>query len=369
MQIFYRRVFAFEINRYYTRGMIVKLSGKKARVVKQFSVAHYGNQFLDDKHIAMISQATHYLKSDIEDCIVVNFPFRDIIFSVQQMPKMSEDQLRNAVKFKLSEDYHIQPSKLIVDVSAESSFSPMKIGMTEEDTGNSLPVFAAKKVVLDRLLSTLMGTASMPEPDIVIPDNLKYLELMNQQAFKEDTKSNRKLNFMICQDIDYTVLFTFFGSYLIDVKEIPVSLINIVKQGQTEEVTPQNILDVLMEGSEIGSLSYTQSLNEVFDDHYSRLAFESEKAIRSTLNNTSIVNPMTKINKVYVCSINNRLTLDLEYRMREENILRGIEVERLPFKDDFPDQFEKMSTTLGIAYRGVRKLGKYQFIQTQEAKI
>jgi hypothetical protein len=37
-------------------------------------------------------------------------------------------------------------------------------------------------------------------------------------------------------------------------------------------------------------------------------------------------------------------------------------------KWDYPDDAEDIRTIMGLAYRGVRELGKYKFIQKEKAK-
>ncbi|HPJ88572.1 MAG TPA: hypothetical protein PLO84_05560 [Thermotogota bacterium] len=363
MQLLHRRVFVLETNKYYTRGLLLHLKGKKARVLKTFSRTYLDHQYFGEKQMSAVKQAVETLKPDIEDHVVYNYPYQEIIFSTVEMPRLQDEQLRNAVKFKISEDYHIAPSKLIIDVTKSANYLVTASG------ANRIPVFATKKEFLDNELNQFMTIGKAPEPDVVMPDQLKYIELLEEDFFKREIVGEPKLTFMICQDIEYSVLFTFFGPKIIDITEVPIALGEVIDDCETAGISPLKVLNALMEGSEVGSLEYTESLGEIFGNYYERYGFEAEKVIRSTINKLEIENALTRVEAIVVGSINSRLTVDLAYHLEQEGIMRGVKVVRMPVRQDIPTGFEKIRTAFGFAYRGVRDLGKYKFVQEQKRKV
>jgi len=362
MQIFNRRLFVLESGKYHTRGLLIKLAGKQAKILKTFSKSYIEKEYFSDKQTDAIKQTIQVIKPDIEDFVVFNYPYEEIIFSTAEMPKLADEQLRNAVKFKISEDYHIPPNKLIVDITKAANFIKTPKGT------NKIPIFATKQEFMDKLISFYKGLAGAPEPDIVMPDQLKYLELIDEQFLKDEIPGQSKLTFLICQDLNYSALFTFMGGMLYDITEIPISLDHVIEECQNKEVNPQKVLSAILKGSEIGSLEYTESIQEIFSKYYTKFTFEAEKAIRGAINHLNIDNALTKIEAVVVGSINSRLTMDLSYQIREKGILRGANVVQMPLKKDYPTDAEDMRTIMGLAYRGVRELGKYKFIQTEKTK-
>jgi hypothetical protein len=168
--------------------------------------------------------------------------------------------------------------------------------------------------------------------------------------------------------LNYSVLFTFLANKIIDITEISISLSQVIEECRRKDITPQKVVSAILKGSEIGSLEYTESIQEIFSNYYGKYTFEAEKAIRGTINHLNIENPLTRIESVIVGSINSRLTLDLTYQIREEGILQGANVIQMPLKKDYPDDAEDFRTIMGLAYRGVRELGKYKFIQKEKAK-
>lgn len=362
MQLLHRRVFVLETSKYYTRGMIIRLRGKKATLLKTFSKTYLDQRYFGEKQMAAVRQTIETLKPDIEDHIVFNYPYQETIFSTVEMPRLQDEQLRNAVKFKISEDFHIAPSKLIIDITDSRRFIATASG------SNRIPVFATKKEFLDSEISHLVGIAKSPEPDVVLPDQLKFLELLDEDCFSHEFVGEPQISFMICQDIEYSALFTFLGPKVIDISEIPISLSDVIDDCESAGISPIKVLNAIVEGSEIGSLEYTESLQEIFDSYYERYVFEAEKVIRSTINKLEIENALTRIESIVVGSINSRLTVDLAYHLEQESIMRGVKVVRMPVKKDLPLGYEKIKTAFGLAYRGVRDLGKYKFIPNEKSK-
>ncbi len=362
MQIFNRRLFVLESGKYYTRGLLIKLARKQAKILKTFSKSYIEDEFFGDKQIEAIKQTVEVIKPDIEDFVIYNYPYQEMIFSTAELPKLSDEQLRNAVKFKISEDFHVPPSKLIVDITRPQNYIKTAKGTTK------IPIFATKQEFMDKIMSFYKGLAEAPEPDIVMPDQLKYLELFDEHSLKEEIPGQSKLTFLICQDLNYSVLFTFLANKVIDITEISLSLENVINECRKREINSQKVLSAILKGSEIGSLEYTESIQQIFSDYYGKYTFEAEKAIRGTINHLNIDNALTRIEAVVVGSINSRLTLDLTYHIKDEGILRGANVVQMPLKKDYPEDAEEIRTIMGLAYRGVRELGKYKFIQKEKVK-
>ncbi|HPE41849.1 MAG TPA: hypothetical protein PKZ34_02070, partial [Thermotogota bacterium] len=119
MQIFNRRVLALETNPFLTKAILLRLSGKKVKVLKKVMKAHpsFTDEIVSDTQVAQFKNVVETLAPDAEDFIILNFPSEKLITSVQQMPDLSEEQLANAIKFKMSEDFTIPVSELVVQVA------------------------------------------------------------------------------------------------------------------------------------------------------------------------------------------------------------------------------------------------------------
>ncbi|MFW6263719.1 MAG: hypothetical protein ACOC34_06770, partial [Thermotogota bacterium] len=98
MQLFNRRLFVLESGKYYTRGLLIKLARKQAKIIKTFTKSYIEEDFFSEKQIDAIKQTVEMIKPDIEDFVIYNYPYQEMIFSTAEMPKLSDEQLRNAVK-------------------------------------------------------------------------------------------------------------------------------------------------------------------------------------------------------------------------------------------------------------------------------
>ncbi|MDD8041323.1 MAG: hypothetical protein PHT42_06570, partial [Thermotogota bacterium] len=88
MQIFNRRVLALETNPFLTKAILLRLSGKKVKVLKKIMKAHpsFTDEIVSDTQITHFKNAIEALSPDAEDFVVLNFPSEKLITSVQQMP-------------------------------------------------------------------------------------------------------------------------------------------------------------------------------------------------------------------------------------------------------------------------------------------
>lgn len=354
MQIFYRNVLAIETNEYYTRAVLVKTRGRKAKITDWNETIHAksGSGLLSETHLKSIENTLNKVGRDIENYVVLNFPFSRMIFSLQKMPSLSKDQLLKAISFRISEEINIAPTNLVIDVSfPEGKITP----------STDLPVFTVKKEYMDQYLSKIMTLSKGPEPDILLPDNLKYLEIMDQNCFKQ-IAPNKNYVFLICEDVCYSVLFTFKDGELIQISEIPFSLRYLMQSLEEKGVDKGEIIKAFSKGNEMGSLSHITNSEDLFDDFYRQFVYECEKTISNTITNLGINEKRESINCVMVCSMNKRNTKTIADNLLRSSILRGMRILEMPLKEDYPEDMDSLRGLMGLAYRGVREIGKYKFI-------
>jgi hypothetical protein len=357
MQIFNRRVLALETNAFLIKGVLLHLAGKKAKLIKKYMKIHpsFSEEWLPEVQLLNYKKAIEYFEPDAEDFVIVNFPSEKLIISVMQMPNLSEEQLCNAIKFKMSEDFTIPANELVVQVAR-----PVK-GIKEILENTHHLAFAAKRKSLEEYLSKIRIEGKSPDPDILLPDSMKYFELMDHKTLAMHMKKGNHFSFIVCMDIQYSVLFSFLDGYIYNVTEIPVSLKTLLEQLKERSIDVEEVLSVIARGSEIGSLGYVREIEPIIDDCYRNFLFEAEKAMRLVLNNSKINNAINQVDAIFLSSLNHRLTLDLEMVARSMRILNGTPIFRIPIKSDFPEDLDVWRTVVGIAYRGIREIGKYQF--------
>jgi len=354
MQIFYRNVLAIETNEYYTRGILVKTSGKRAVIKKWNEIVHKEKNtlLLSDSHLENIKQLLDKVGRDIEDYVVLNFPFSRMIFSVQKMPPLSTDQLLKAVSFKISEETNISPSNLVVDVSL-----PKK----KQVINSEFPIFTAKKEFMDRYLSRILSVAKCNEPDILLPDNLKFLELMDQNCLISSS-ADKNFTFIICEDVPYSVLFTFKSGTLVQISEIPYSLKYLLESLEEKGMNRSDIIKIFLKGTEMGSLEHITGSNDIFEDYYRHFVYECEKTISNTMNKMGISENKDAVQSILICSMNKRNSRTITNNLLRSKVLMGIRISELPLKNDYPENMDSLRGLMGLAYRGVRELGKYKFV-------
>lgn len=357
MQIFNRRILALETNAFLTKGVLVQLVGKTAKLLKKYIKIHatFSDEWLSETQLTQFRKAIEFFSPDVEDYVVLNFPFEKVISSVQQMPDLSEDQLRNAIKFKMSEDFTLPASELIVEVAR-----PVR-GMNDIlDRARHL-AFATKRKSLEEYMSKLITVGKSPEPDILLPDNIKYFELMDERAFHAILKGGNHFAFLVCMDLHYSVLFSFLDGKIYNVSEIPISLFTLLEQLKSQSIDVVEVLTALVYGTEIGSLAYIKQIEPILDDVFRTFLFESEKNMRIVLNNSKINNAINQVDAIFISSLNHRLTLELETHARNMKVLNDTKIYRLPIKADLPEDMDTYRTAMGFAYRGIREIGKYTF--------
>jgi len=148
--------------------------------------------------------------------------------------------------------------------------------------------------------------------------------------------------------------------------DIPISLNRLIVDSEKSGLDPSSVLEAILKGSETGSLGYTQGALSVFENFYKLVGFESEKVTRQYLNTLNESDPLFNVSGVFFCSINQRISLDLEANARDIRILDGISIKRTVIRQDIPDDLDVYRTTLGMGLRGVNTLGRSEFIQKKK---
>ncbi|HQG97836.1 MAG TPA: hypothetical protein PLO75_04385 [Thermotogota bacterium] len=362
MQIFNRRVLALETNPFITKALLLHLSGKRAKVLKKIIKTHpsFTDEILSDIQVTHFKKVVEALSPDAEDFVVLNFPSEKLITAVEQMPALSEEQLANAIKFKKAEEYSISVSDLVVKVA-----QPLRDTRSLFEKTRHL-AFATKRVSIDQYLSRLFSEAKAPEPDVLLPDSIKYFELIDNKAFLGSMKTGDRFRFLALLDLQYSLLFAFLHGSIYHVAEIPITIKTLLERLRTLDVDVEEVLEAIVKGAEIGSLGYVKDIEPVIDETYRNFLFETEKAIRLVLNNSRIANAINQVDALSLLSLNHRITMDLEMIARNMRLLNGAPITRIPLKPDFPEDLDLYRTVVGLGYRGIREIGKYKFVKEIE---
>lgn len=362
MQIFYRRVYAVEVNPYCTRVVIIKKRGKKLTVMKKLRELPSrgpGGASLDDQ-FASLRKMVETAPSDVEDLIVVNYPFGQTLYERYSMPKLTKDQLKGAIQFKLSEEFSVPSQNIVLDFGEG-------LNATVGASTTNYFVYAAKKAYFEPYIQSLITQGGIIEPDIVMPDILKYLEIIDLKTMGiEELAATGKIHFLVCVDLEYSALFVFKGKEVVHFMEIPISLNRLIADAVKAGLDRDIVLDSVLSGAELGSLGYTKDVLPLFENFYKLVSFESDKVMRQYLNTLNESDPLDKVAGIFFCSINQRVSLDIEANARDIRILDGILIKRTAIRKDIPEEVDSFRTTVGIGLRGVNTLGRSQFIQKKK---
>ncbi len=362
MQIFYRRIYTVELNPNFVRVVLLRKRGKRLSMIKSLQKTPEKGQssFSMNQQLNALRAIIQVIPVDVEDLVVVNYPFDQTLYEHYTMPKLSKDQIKGAIQYKLSEDFSIPSQNIVLDFGEG-------FGTSGTSLSTGYFVFAAKKAQLELFIQSLVTQGGLSEPDIVMPDLLKYLEILDfQKMGLEELNQATKLHFLVCVDFEYSILFVLRGKEVIRFMDIPISLNRLIVDSEKSGLDPSSVLEAILKGSETGSLGYTQGALSVFENFYKLVGFESEKVTRQYLNTLNESDPLFNVSGVFFCSINQRISLDLEANARDIRILDGISIKRTVIRQDIPDDLDVYRTTLGMGLRGVNTLGRSEFIQKKK---
>jgi len=348
LQVFYRDSLGIEITSFYVSHVKLRKKGKRLKILNsgiKFAKYTADEGERHEQILQFLKEIKKEAKYDIEDILVVNFPMDELLFWRMTLPKMNEEQMKNAAKIQINKELNVPIEDIILD------FVDIGVSGVMKDLG----IFITKVQTVNRIVS-MLRSAGFDEPDVVDVDFLKYLHLCDKNRFST-------LDFVAIESFEGTTIAIIQEGKIAWMEVSPISLMELAYMlSDNYGVSVENALKILAEGSEIGS--FGKDVSEILDAHYRNTGLEIEKLIRSFASSRKMdIGKAT----LYLFSVNLRMSNEFAKYIENTGILGGIPVRVLPLRNDVP-VFSAPIGALGLAYRGVMEVGEGIFISKEKAK-
>jgi hypothetical protein len=230
----------------------------------------------------------------------------------------------------------------------------------EIETKNSMVdygVFIARNTYINSLVNTLKK-AGFDEPDVIDVDYLKYLHLAEVEELTG-------YNFLVIESLSGLFVMLVINGKLSLIESSSISLDDVMNiLIDNYGVTNDEALSILRNGSEIGA--FGKQISEFLEFHYRETVYETEKLLRSIMGSNEI--PKNVKIKIFLLSLNERLTNEFVKYAREIGLVDGSSISAFPFRKNVPVTGVPLGA-LGLAYRGVMEIGKGEFVSEEKAKV
>lgn len=350
LQIFYRNSVGLEFSDYFLNAVKLRKNGKRVKLIAKASVQlpyNLNPQTESEFIVEALKKLYQEINFDIEDVLVVNVKADNILFRKISLPKMKKAQTINAAKFQINRELMIPVEEIVIDTY-------------EIETKNNMidyGVFIARKTHVDSLVHTLKE-AGFEEPDVIDVDYLKYLYLV-------DTEKLTGYNFIVVESLEGVFVMLVVNGRLLLIETSSMTLDDIVNTLSNKYgITVDEALSILKNGSEIGA--FGKQVAELLEFHYRETVYEIEKLLRSVMVSNEI--PQNVKVKVFLLSLNERLTNEFVKYANEIGLIDGSSILTFPFRKNVPVSSVPLGA-LGLAYRGVMEIGKGEFVSKEKAKV
>ena len=350
LQLFYRDSIGLEISSYFLNVVKLRKVGKKVRILGKGSIQVPYDVSMNnepEKIVDSLKELKREIRFDIEDLLVVNLSSDNVLFRRISLPKMSKGQTINAARFQINRELMIPVEEIVIDIfEIERKNNMIDYG-----------VFIARNSYINSLIDMLKN-AGFGEPDVVDVDYLKYLHLV-------DDKKLTGYNFLVTESLTGIVVMMVVNGKLTLVEASSISLDDVMNMlVDNYGVSNDEALSIIKNGAEIGA--FGKQVNELLEFHYRDTVYEIEKLIRSMINSNEI--PQNIKFKIYLLSVNERLTAEFVKYAREIGLIEGSTISNFPFKRNIPATGVPLGA-LGLAYRGVMEIGKGELVSEKIPKV
>lgn len=249
MQIFHKIITAIDMTGHY----VSLARGRKSRGILSLIQSFYRSIKENENSSQILAMLAKEIQPDAEDIVCVNFPNENLLFYTIEVPvglKSQED--KEYARTEVSRLLNLPANEIVVE--------------SIRNTLNKMLVVVARQRDINEIVSTITQNGFL-EPDVVLPDLFKYLELIDLPT------TSTSVLFLFTPDYGATVIF---------VAKIPVAirtfaystweLIQILTEetGITQEDIHKNV-DALnstniasLLSSLLGDLPYTVERETIF---------------------------------------------------------------------------------------------------------
>ncbi|MDI3472774.1 MAG: hypothetical protein PWQ48_1055 [Thermotogaceae bacterium] len=350
MQIFYRNSVGLEFSDHFLNAVKLKKRGKKVKLIAKASVQlpyELDPQVESESVVEALKRLNQEIKFDVEDLLVVNLKADNVLFRKISLPRMNKAQIINAARFQINRELMIPVEEIVIDTY-------------EIETKNSMVdygVFIARNTYINSLVNTLKK-AGFDEPDVIDVDYLKYLHLAEVEELTG-------YNFLVIESLSGLFVMLVINGKLSLIESSSISLDDVMNiLIDNYGVTNDEALSILRNGSEIGA--FGKQISEFLEFHYRETVYETEKLLRSIMGSNEI--PQNVKIKIFLLSLNERLTNEFVKYAREIGLVDGSSISAFPFRKNVPVTGVPLGA-LGLAYRGVMEIGKGEFVSEEKAKV
>ncbi|ABV33069.1 MULTISPECIES: hypothetical protein [Pseudothermotoga] len=328
MQIFHKMITAIDI----TKRYVEVIRGRKSRGVLTLLDKFY-QQGEDTSKI--LEQLAKKVNSDVEDIVAVNFPSENLLFFTIDIP--------GGLKMKDERDYTKTEISRLLNLSAQE----IVVEPIRNPLNKALVIVAKQRDVNEAI--TKVVSAGFPEPDVMLPDIFKYLELVEIK--------NSSITTLIVLAPDY-------GAIILFMAQTPIGV-------RTFTYSSWEILDILREETGITAedfmnnpaiLKDNTSADSIIESVLVDLPYTVERETIFLLNTILPGTSIREISKFYL--------------LFDPPILTEQSVKIFNSIDSFQNKIENVKLSvnpdkvglgaLGIFIRGGAEFGKNKLVQTQK---
>ena len=293
--------------------------------------------FVSESEVESILNDVGY---DIEDTVVVNLPMDFVVFMTFDVaPGMKRKELRNYGNMMASRNLGISSDDITVDVLSV--------------VGNKGVFMIARKDNVNKAVSSLMGMG-FPEPDVVIPDLVKY-------AYLTTIPNMGELLMVVVNFLqNYMAILVFSGGKVVSVRITTLDLMSVFDAIQDQfGFTKEEIL----------VRSSLKDLKELYDfllSSFENLSMELERettvALRDGIVQLDISAVDVKVVFVEPISFEETLTSV----MRKSAIFKDVKSNYRPGLNLPEGVFMKVREALGLLIRGGLEFGKVKLVRIKD---
>ncbi len=260
MQIFHKMITAIDMTSHY----VSLARGKKSRGILSLIQSFYRNIKENENSSQILAMLAKQIQPDAEDIVCVNFPNENLLFYTIEVPvglRSQED--KNYARTEVSRLLNLPANEIVVE--------------SIRNTLNKMLVVVARQRDINDIVSTITQSGFL-EPDVVLPDLFKYLELIDLPT------TSTSVLFLFTPDYGATVIF---------VAKIPVAIRTFAYstweliQILTEE-TGISQEEIHKNADALSSTSITYLLSSLLADLPYTVERETIFLLNSVLPNTSI---------------------------------------------------------------------------------
>lgn len=207
MQIFHKMITAIDM----TDRYVSLARGRKSRGILTLTQSFYKEIKKEETSSEILGMFAKKIQPDVEDIVAVNFPNENLLFyTIDVPPGLKSQEDKEYARTEVSRLLNLPSEEIVVE--------------SIRNTLNKMLVLVSRQRDINQIISTV-AQAGFLEPDVVLPDLFKYLEIMELPT------------------VSTSVLLLFtpeYGAAVIFIAKIPVAV-------RTFAYSTWELMDILVE--------------------------------------------------------------------------------------------------------------------------